>query len=244
MSEEIKNFTVDPVKAIEELIAELQSRPHGQDADDVMERAYQTTALMGGGGYIYVLVSSMKDKNIIKIGRTKNLQERVSQLTSQVGTLMPFTASLGMAVITDDDSQAEAELHEEFKEFRLRGEWFDVPSLIDVYRAVMQRAYPPVHFIDLEAMRTTDEEIRKFRSRPLSKNEQGYEAMSYVMGLVGEVCSHVPEDANQIFSAASEWWSERLDEERTLAGLKTYKELSDESQERQLENPPAMDLVQ
>lgn len=69
-------------------------------------------------GYVYVL--QMEGHPYYKIGRTVNLTRRVSQISPQ----MPGKLELVKARHVGNCEWAETNLHKEFKDRRLNGEWF------------------------------------------------------------------------------------------------------------------------
>lgn len=71
-------------------------------------------------GYIYVLQS----KYGYKIGKTVNLRER----TRLFGVKLPFKFDLIISGLVNNYSKVEADLHRQFGEKRLEGEWFELSS--------------------------------------------------------------------------------------------------------------------
>jgi predicted GIY-YIG superfamily endonuclease len=69
-------------------------------------------------GYVYIIESEL---GIYKIGRTKNVDARISQLKS-----LPFKIELVHTIACEDDQQFEHELHDRFKDKRKTGEWFNL----------------------------------------------------------------------------------------------------------------------
>lgn len=70
-------------------------------------------------GWIYILKSS---SGHYKIGRTKYLQNRLSQL--QTGS--PISLKFVHSIKTQDMKALESELHHRFASKRVRGEWFNL----------------------------------------------------------------------------------------------------------------------
>ena len=70
----------------------------------------------------YVYTVALCGTNIIKIGQTKTLMQRMSQL--KCGS----TTELLAIIITDDSREVEAELHDSYSEFRIpQTEYFNLP---------------------------------------------------------------------------------------------------------------------
>lgn len=70
------------------------------------------------------------EQGFMKIGRASEPAKRCETLQ----TACPYELTLWMTVSTLSPSSVEAELHKEFSEDRVRGEWFDcVPEDIDQY---------------------------------------------------------------------------------------------------------------
>lgn len=69
-------------------------------------------------GYVYVIKKN--DENIVKIGMSKNYDERTKQIT----TKLYFEVETIKVFKTDDMESLEKHLHELYKDKRLNGEWF------------------------------------------------------------------------------------------------------------------------
>lgn len=69
-------------------------------------------------GYVYVIKKI--DENIVKIGMSKNYNER----TKQISTKLHFEVETIKVFKTDDMESLEKHLHELYKDKRLNGEWF------------------------------------------------------------------------------------------------------------------------
>lgn len=69
-------------------------------------------------GFVYL----MTDGSAVKIGKSADLGKRISQI--QTGN--PNEIILLQAIETDDMARVERSLHEWFKKYRMRGEWFDL----------------------------------------------------------------------------------------------------------------------
>lgn len=77
-----------------------------------------------------------KDLEYIKIGMTKNIKQRISNVKSGC----PFKLSIWMLIRTKTPELVESYLHWKLSEFRLRGEWFSLDEqrkdyLIDFFKA-------------------------------------------------------------------------------------------------------------
>ena len=68
---------------------------------------------------VYVLTTTKFE--YIKIGRTKHLKQRMSNIQSGC----PFTLALWLAIKTPKDAEIEKHLHYAMKHTHLRGEWFE-----------------------------------------------------------------------------------------------------------------------
>lgn len=74
-------------------------------------------------GFVYLAQSGQQ----YKIGKSKHPEQRILQLS----TASPQAVTLICAIAVDDMTSAEAELHRQFANKRIRGEWFAL-SLEDV----------------------------------------------------------------------------------------------------------------
>ena len=86
---------------------------------------------------VYVLTTQQFE--YIKIGRTTNLKQRISNIQSGC----PFLLSLWLGIRTPNDSQVEKHLHKAMRHAHLRGEWFvpqvqDLNYLIDFFNLTNQ----------------------------------------------------------------------------------------------------------
>lgn len=70
-------------------------------------------------GYVYLIKSS---EGCYKIGRSKNVKERISSL----GVTLPFDIEVIHTIKSADYAGLETELHELFELKRVRGEWFNL----------------------------------------------------------------------------------------------------------------------
>jgi hypothetical protein len=73
-------------------------------------------------GYVYLVYS--KRTGLYKIGRT---QRPVSQRLKELRQLYPGI-TLQHAILTDDCIQVELELHHHFREYWVKGEWYNLKS--------------------------------------------------------------------------------------------------------------------
>lgn len=76
-------------------------------------------------GFIYVLRGD-RDPFVYKIGRSRALPTRMRALK----LVTPFTVELIHTIKTDYAKEAEADIHESYKEYRVNGEWFKLPPLL------------------------------------------------------------------------------------------------------------------
>ena len=72
-------------------------------------------------GYIYFILDNSKK---VKIGKTKYLEERILQLEKILGE--PII--LHHFFKTFDITKSEKKLHKKYKQYRLNGEWFNLPK--------------------------------------------------------------------------------------------------------------------
>lgn len=73
-------------------------------------------------GYVYLL--KFEGKNSYKIGKTINLEARITQFEIK----LPFETQLICAIPSDDITVLEAQLHERFAQQRINGEWFKLTA--------------------------------------------------------------------------------------------------------------------
>jgi DNA-binding CsgD family transcriptional regulator len=69
-------------------------------------------------GYVYIISSEL---GFCKIGRTKNVAARMTQLKS-----MPLKVDLIHTIACEDEVKFEKELHERYKDKKKSGEWFSL----------------------------------------------------------------------------------------------------------------------
>jgi len=96
--------------------AALQIIAESEYASDWMKKA-ACDKLALHPGYVYLI--SCKE-GYFKIGRSANPEGRLIQFR----TLPPFEFNLEHIIPADDDREAERQLHSQFSEKRVRGEWF------------------------------------------------------------------------------------------------------------------------
>ena len=91
-----------------------------------LEPSLKTKYLKGNEGYIYI--AKIEETGHIKVGRSKTPTKRIKHFD----TIMPVKVHIVSWFYADDCVAAEAWLHEHLKDFRVKGEWFDVPELIQI----------------------------------------------------------------------------------------------------------------
>jgi len=85
-------------------------------------------------GFIYVV--EMEGQGIFKIGRTVNIEKRLSQF----GIQPPFRYKLRFAYRVDNHDRVEHYFHVIFKKSRLNGEWFRLNEIqVEAIRAELLR---------------------------------------------------------------------------------------------------------
>lgn len=77
-------------------------------------------------GYVYIIQSMLTRK--VKIGRSFSPQKRINEIKSYVGDVVVISI-----IPINDNVNMESELHDRYKNFRVRGEWFLFDDLMDVY---------------------------------------------------------------------------------------------------------------
>lgn len=85
-----------------------------------LRRAVRAGKAEGQEGFIYVFFIESADKRFYKIGVAKSPMQRKAQ--HQTST--PFDLMVACCYFTPNARAEEAELHEQFREKRIRGEWF------------------------------------------------------------------------------------------------------------------------
>ena len=76
------------------------------------------------GGYVYFLEGP---DGIYKIGRTKNIKQRFASFTK-----FPMQFKLVHVEYYDDERLGEQQRHQQFKQYKYRGEWYKIPKDIVV----------------------------------------------------------------------------------------------------------------
>lgn len=99
------------------------------DAVDKLHRAYLSELPLAG--YIYFAEldgrgSSPHPGYRVKIGRTRDIKARLSQL-NKFPVIMPFSVSINTSFWAENAPEVEAVLHAAFREYRISGEWFSLP---------------------------------------------------------------------------------------------------------------------
>jgi hypothetical protein len=85
-------------------------------------------------GYVYfIFMKELKDKNLVKVGQTKNLSNRLSCL--QTGN--PFSLEIYKAIKSSQYKILETKFHDKFKSKNVRLEWFNL-SFAEIDIAVDQ----------------------------------------------------------------------------------------------------------
>lgn len=74
---------------------------------------------------VYVLIT--RQFEYIKIGRTKHIKQRLSNIQSGC----PFMLALWLGIRTPKDCEIEKHLHNSMRHVHLRGEWF-IPQVEDL----------------------------------------------------------------------------------------------------------------
>lgn len=87
--------------------------------------------------YSNVYVYFITDGQYVKIGKAKNVKERIKELQSGNGRKLSvlFTIQAPNICYSPNDNLAyaiESFLHKTFKDYRLQGEWFDILNIINV----------------------------------------------------------------------------------------------------------------
>lgn len=81
----------------------------------------QTSGMTQKHEYVYFLTA---DNGLTKIGRTRNLGQRIHHFT----TKLPYELKETLIIKTTDSSALETHLHKMFSDKRVRGEWFQLTS--------------------------------------------------------------------------------------------------------------------
>lgn len=83
-------------------------------------------------GYVYIIRSHAT--NEIKIGKTTNPQKRLNDIRMYVGNIHV----IGI-IESDSYSGIEKQMHDEFKEYRVRGEWFVFNDIEIVHKYILDK---------------------------------------------------------------------------------------------------------
>lgn len=94
-------------------------REHNKECEEESEKTERVHKIVPG--YIYFLQDKSQQ---VKIGKTKNLNERIFHL----GLHLPEKPTLFHHFKTKDITKSERDLHDKFQQYRLNGEWFNLPQ--------------------------------------------------------------------------------------------------------------------
>lgn len=148
-------------------------------------------------GYVYVIESEL---GIYKIGRTKNVDARMTQLKS-----LPFKIELVHTIACEDDQQFEQELHDRFKDKRKTGEWFNLTKDdIEQLRAIK---YVEADTQELEIIRLSKEQ--KYN---LFEILQKYAAQKEGLSSTAEININHPKLTGEISTRSFRTYGSVLDE--------------------------------
>jgi predicted GIY-YIG superfamily endonuclease len=70
-------------------------------------------------GFVYFIQA---DNGLVKIGRTKDIQQRLDHFTAK----LPYKLELVHSIKSNDSVELEKVFHEKYHDKRKRGEWFDL----------------------------------------------------------------------------------------------------------------------
>lgn len=79
---------------------------------------------MNEPNYIYFIMAKNGDNNLFKIGRTKNIKDRLEKLS----TGCPFPLEVCDKIRCHDTEWLEQMIHKKLEPYRLSGEWFRIPE--------------------------------------------------------------------------------------------------------------------
>ncbi len=74
-----------------------------------------------------------------KIGITKDITKRIQQLQTGCAERILYVDSFNSPKAEKDEQR----IHQELDQYRLRGEWFDIPTRLLINRASWFKSYPP-----------------------------------------------------------------------------------------------------
>ena len=80
--------------------------------------------LIGNQGYI--CIAEIPETGHTKVGRSKTPTRRIKHFD----TIMPLEVRVVSWFYADDYVAAEAWLHDYLKDYRIKGEWFDIPEMV------------------------------------------------------------------------------------------------------------------
>lgn len=105
-------------------LSDLYKLVDEKEYEQILERSEWSQSYMSKG-YVYFIKNH--SDNLIKIGKTRDLKLRLSQLKYQFGDQLELVHSIQ----SDKAIQMEKDVHEKFADKRKHGEWFDL-SEIDI----------------------------------------------------------------------------------------------------------------
>ncbi|MCT7965118.1 GIY-YIG nuclease family protein [Laspinema sp. D1] len=109
-----------PTNPSQLLAGELNIKLNLDKLQKITTGQFPTTTDSDVHGFVYVIRSG----NLVKIGRTNNLQRRLRQLS----TMNSKELELICSIPTGDSVTLEKKLHQQFHSFRQHGEWFQLPE--------------------------------------------------------------------------------------------------------------------
>lgn len=110
---DIRSAEQEQTKAFLERVADRAKPPH--------LRNMQLYGVPKSMGYVYVLKA---ESGLYKIGKAKDYRDRLKTFTVK----LPFEVAYELVIATEDNSKLERELHEQYKDKRVRGEWFSLTA--------------------------------------------------------------------------------------------------------------------
>ncbi len=110
-----------------------------------------------GKGYVYCI--KHKGLTPLKIGITKSPQGRLKQLE----TCAPYGVEVVFCFLTESPEKYESIIHRELKEYRLKGEWFEIDEfqLMFVFKKYGEKVVSEMKQIDAKKTNKTIREIRE-----------------------------------------------------------------------------------
>lgn len=76
-----------------------------------------------------------------KIGITNDLTKRIQQLQTGAAERILYVDSFESNQAVKDEQR----IHQELYQYRVRGEWFDIPTSLLICRSSWFKSYPPVY---------------------------------------------------------------------------------------------------